>query len=63
MTIDLTARLKDRVAIITGGASGIGLAAARRFAEAGMSVAIADLGGDRFRHGYWSRENSKRKAA
>ncbi|MGQ3210538.1 MAG: SDR family NAD(P)-dependent oxidoreductase [Shinella sp.] len=35
------------VAVITGGASGIGLAAARRFAEAGMSVAIADLGGDR----------------
>ncbi|AOF90927.1 SDR family NAD(P)-dependent oxidoreductase [Sinorhizobium sp. RAC02] len=35
------------VAVITGGASGIGLAAARRFAEAGMCVAIADLGGDR----------------
>jgi NAD(P)-dependent dehydrogenase (short-subunit alcohol dehydrogenase family) len=40
--------IKDsNVAVITGGASGIGLAAARRFAEAGMSVAIADLGGDR----------------
>ncbi|MCJ8056298.1 SDR family NAD(P)-dependent oxidoreductase [Shinella curvata] len=38
---------KDNVAVVTGGASGIGLAAARRFAEAGMSVAIADLGGDR----------------
>ena len=35
------------VAVVTGGASGIGLAAARRFAEAGMSVAIADLGGNR----------------
>jgi NAD(P)-dependent dehydrogenase (short-subunit alcohol dehydrogenase family) len=32
------------VAVITGGASGIGLAAARRFRAIGMSVAIADLG-------------------
>ena len=35
------------VAVITGGASGIGLAAAKHFAGLGMSVAIADLGGDR----------------
>jgi len=34
-----------RAAVITGGASGIGLAAAKRFAEAGLLVAIADLGG------------------
>jgi hypothetical protein len=34
------------VAVVTGGASGIGLAAATRFAEAGMRVCIADLGGD-----------------
>ena len=32
-----------RVAVITGGASGIGLAAAKRFAALGMKVAIADL--------------------
>ncbi|MEO8669105.1 MAG: SDR family NAD(P)-dependent oxidoreductase [Bauldia sp.] len=32
-----------RVAAITGGAGGIGLAAARRFAGLGMKVAIADL--------------------
>ncbi|MCT7666539.1 SDR family NAD(P)-dependent oxidoreductase [Shinella kummerowiae] len=38
---------QSNVAVVTGGASGIGLAAARRFAEAGMCVAIADLGGDR----------------
>lgn len=38
---------KSNVAVITGGASGIGLAAAKYFAGLGMSVAIADLGGDR----------------
>lgn len=37
----------SNVAVITGGASGIGLAAAKYFAGLGMSVAIADLGGDR----------------
>ncbi|MFE4725162.1 3-oxoacyl-ACP reductase [Microbacterium sp. NPDC056736] len=41
--MDLTARLKDRVAIITGGASGIGLATARRFAAEGARIVIADL--------------------
>lgn len=35
------------VAVVTGGASGIGLAAAKRFAQAGMHVAIADLGDER----------------
>lgn len=34
-------------ATITGGASGIGLAAAMRFAGRGMNVCIADLGADR----------------
>jgi len=38
---------KSNVAVITGGASGIGLAAAKYFAKVGMSVVIADLGGDR----------------
>lgn len=34
-------------AVITGGASGIGLAAARRFAAMGLPVVIADLAGER----------------
>ncbi len=36
----------DNVAVITGGASGIGLAAAIRFASLGMRVCIADIGAD-----------------
>jgi NAD(P)-dependent dehydrogenase (short-subunit alcohol dehydrogenase family) len=40
---------KDHVAVITGGASGIGLAAAMRFASLGMRVCIADLGTDRLK--------------
>src|SRR5258708_32281323 len=37
----------NNVAVITGGASGMGLAAAMRFAGLGMKVCIADLGGNR----------------
>lgn len=36
-----------RVALITGGASGLGFAAAKKFIGMGMRVAIADLPGDR----------------
>jgi NAD(P)-dependent dehydrogenase (short-subunit alcohol dehydrogenase family) len=39
----------DHVAVITGGASGIGLAAAMRFARLGMKVCIADVGADRLK--------------
>jgi NAD(P)-dependent dehydrogenase (short-subunit alcohol dehydrogenase family) len=37
----------NSVAVITGGASGIGLAAATHFAASGMKVCIADIGADR----------------
>jgi 3-oxoacyl-[acyl-carrier protein] reductase len=37
------ARLQDRVAIITGGASGIGAASVRRFVAEGAKVLIADV--------------------
>jgi NAD(P)-dependent dehydrogenase (short-subunit alcohol dehydrogenase family) len=38
--------MKDRVAVITGGSKGIGLACARRFAESGAKVAIVARGAE-----------------
>src|ERR1039457_1220830 len=36
-------QFKDKVAVITGGASGIGLALARRAAAEGMKLVLADI--------------------
>ncbi len=40
----------ESVAVVTGGAAGIGLAAAMQFARLGLRVCIADLGEDRLAH-------------
>jgi NAD(P)-dependent dehydrogenase (short-subunit alcohol dehydrogenase family) len=41
---------KGAVAVVTGGAAGIGLAASKRFAALGLRVCIADRGADRIAH-------------
>jgi NAD(P)-dependent dehydrogenase (short-subunit alcohol dehydrogenase family) len=41
--MDLTQRLAGRVAVVTGGASGIGLAAARRMHAEGATVVVGDI--------------------
>jgi NAD(P)-dependent dehydrogenase (short-subunit alcohol dehydrogenase family) len=42
----MAGRLDGKVAVITGAASGIGLAASAKFAALGMKVCMADLNGD-----------------
>ncbi|NBB48377.1 SDR family NAD(P)-dependent oxidoreductase [Rhizobium sp. CRIBSB] len=47
MTIQHPALVKGHVAVITGAASGIGLAAAKAFARMGLCVVLVDLEGNR----------------
>jgi NAD(P)-dependent dehydrogenase (short-subunit alcohol dehydrogenase family) len=47
--IHKTMRFKDKVAIVTGGASGIGLATAKRFASEGAGIVLADINEERLK--------------
>lgn len=46
MPVDLTRRLAGRVAVVTGGGGGIGLAAARRMHAEGATIVVGDLDRD-----------------
>ncbi|HAX05954.1 MAG TPA: L-iditol 2-dehydrogenase, partial [Acidimicrobiaceae bacterium] len=39
----MTGRMADKVAIVTGGASGIGRSCCLRFSEEGAQVVVADI--------------------
>jgi NAD(P)-dependent dehydrogenase (short-subunit alcohol dehydrogenase family) len=41
--VDLTQRLAGKVAVVTGGASGIGLAAGKRMAAEGATIVVGDI--------------------
>lgn len=43
----MTARLKDKVALVTGGAAGLGMAIAQRLSQEGARVVITDISTDR----------------
>ena len=55
----MAGRIQDRVAVITGGCSGIGLATVQRFVEEGAKVVIGDIDDER---GARARRGARRRA-
>jgi NAD(P)-dependent dehydrogenase (short-subunit alcohol dehydrogenase family) len=61
--MNLHPALKEgRVAVVTGAASGIGLAASRRFASLGMKLCLADVNGEALRRAGASIVAEQRRA-
>ena len=52
----ITYDFKGQVALVTGAASGMGLATARAFAHAGAAVTLADISEDALQE-RWTRSN------
>ena len=44
--VDKQMQFQDKVAVVTGGASGIGASCCRTFSERGAKVVVADLNGE-----------------
>jgi NAD(P)-dependent dehydrogenase (short-subunit alcohol dehydrogenase family) len=61
--LNLPALSEGGAAVITGAAGGIGLAAARRFAQLGMPVVLADLSGEKLRAAETSIRNAGGRVA
>jgi NAD(P)-dependent dehydrogenase (short-subunit alcohol dehydrogenase family) len=55
-------RLQDKVAVVTGGGSGIGRAISTRFAEEGAKVAVVDLDGETAAATSWEIDRTHRSA-
>ena len=51
----MAGRLQDKVAVVTGGCSGIGLATVQRFVEEGAKVVVGDIDAERIERGVAER--------
>ena len=55
-------QLKNRIAIVTGGGSGLSSGIAKRFAQEGATVVVADIGGKNAKIVAEEISNAKAKA-